>query len=54
VNGRAYQPAVQSVALAQLKTIQAAYKQRPVAAANESHAQFVLYKIERGLDEKNS
>lgn len=54
VNGRAYQPAVQSVALAQLRTIQSQYRDNPVAAANETHAQFVLYKIERGLDDKKS
>ncbi len=54
VNGRAYQPAVQSVALAQLRTIQSQYRDHPVAAANEAHAQFVLYKIERGLDDKKS
>ncbi|WP_156345522.1 hypothetical protein [Verrucomicrobium spinosum] len=54
VNGRAYQPAVQSVALVQLRTIQAQYQKNPVAAANQAHAQFVLYKIERGLDDKKS
>lgn len=54
VNGRAYQPAVQSVALVQLRAIQSQYQRNPVAEANQAHAQFVLYKIERGLDDKKS
>lgn len=54
VNGRGYQPAVQSVALAQLRAIQAQQAKLPVAEANQAHAQFLLYKIERGLDEKKS
>ncbi|WP_265593656.1 zinc-dependent metalloprotease [Verrucomicrobium sp. BvORR034] len=54
VNGRAYQPAVQSVALAQLRTIQSQYQKNPLTEANQAHAQFVLYKIERGLDDKKS
>ena len=52
VNGRAYLPAVQSVALAQLSSIQSSLKQQPALEANEAHVRFVLYKIERGLDEQ--
>lgn len=54
VQGRGHLPAVQSVALAQLRSIQNHFKSLEPAApeANRPHLEFVLYKIARGLDER--
>lgn len=54
VQGRGHLPAVQSVALAQLRAIQNHFKSLEPGApeANRPHIEFVLYKIGRGLDER--
>jgi hypothetical protein len=54
VQGRGHLPAVQSVALAQLRFIQGHFKSLEPGApeANRPHIEFVLYKIGRGLDEQ--
>ncbi|RBP45261.1 uncharacterized protein DUF5117 [Roseimicrobium gellanilyticum] len=54
VQGRGHLPAVQSVALAQLRQIQTYFTalQVKAPAANIAHIEFVKYKIARGLDEQ--
>lgn len=55
VKGKGYQSAAQSVALFELKELEKGLREAPaVAEANKPHVTHLLYKIERGLDEKKA
>jgi hypothetical protein len=53
VKGHSYQPAVQSVALARIREVEASARAQLAAPANGPHLQFLLYKIEQGLDTRD-
>jgi hypothetical protein len=54
VKGKTHQPAIQSVALQQLRSVESQFKAQLPAApeANQAHLGHVLYKIEQGLEAK--